>query len=75
MEKGRLLKEVADFAALLILLCSGKQSIFCFFGQELANAGHWEDDLLHAPVQAHYLEKIKNWLLFIWSSSMDKFFL
>lgn len=60
MEKGRLLKEVTDFAALLILLCGGKQSILCFFGQEFTNAGHWEDDLLHAPVQANDLEETKN---------------
>lgn len=57
VEEGRLVEEVADFAALLVLFRGGEQPVLGLPGDEFADAGHGEDDLLHAPVQAHNLKR------------------
>jgi len=57
VEEGRLVEEITDFAALLILLRRGEESVLGLLGEELADARHWEDYLLHAAVQAHNLQE------------------
>lgn len=57
VEEGRLVEEITDFAALLILLRGGKEPVLGLLGEELADARHGEDYLLHASVQAHNLQE------------------
>lgn len=45
-------EEVVDLAALLIPLRGVVNAQLGLLGEELANAGHREDDLLHGPVQS-----------------------
>lgn len=57
MQEGRLVEEITDFAALLVLLRGGEEPVLGLLGEELADARHREDYLLHAAVQAHNLQE------------------
>lgn len=57
VKEGRLVEEITDFAALLVLLRGGEEPVLCLFGEELADARHREDYLLHASVQTHNLQE------------------
>lgn len=55
VQEGGLVKEVAHFAALLVLLGGGEEPVLGLLCQELADAGHREHNLLHAAVLPHNL--------------------
>lgn len=57
MEEGGLVEEITDFAALLVLLRRGEEPVLGLLGEELTDARHREDYLLHASVQAHNLQE------------------
>lgn len=57
VQEGGLVEEVADFAALLVLLRGGEEPVLGLLGEELTDPRHGEDDLLHAPVQPHNLRE------------------